>query len=81
MGRATFINSKLFKFLEDNSQAVLMGSIPKTIYNSNWNVRETEKHFKRLTKWKKMRFDARKIDETSESCNYFLNLKFIYINL
>lgn len=72
VGRATFINPKLFKFLEDNSEAVLLSSVPQSARNIDWGVKQTEKHFKRLSKWKKARLMAQKTEKTSESCKIFI---------
>lgn len=74
VGRATFINPKLFKFLEDNAEAVRLSTVPESARHSDWNVKRAEKYFKRLSKWKKARLAARSTEETSDSCKLLQNI-------
>uniref|UniRef100_A0A915MIJ9 DNA-directed RNA polymerase n=1 Tax=Meloidogyne javanica TaxID=6303 RepID=A0A915MIJ9_MELJA len=60
VGRSTFLNSKQFPFLVDNIEAIQKLFIPsfdnpEEEEQSKWNLSETEKHYKKISKFKQRR--------------------------
>ncbi|EFP02098.1 hypothetical protein CRE_15786 [Caenorhabditis remanei] len=68
--KATFLNKKTMPFLEDNLEAVTLASKPEGVNDNNFGVNETEKRYKKITKWKKKASKSEKKSYFSAFTNF-----------
>uniref|UniRef100_A0A1I7XEJ0 DNA-directed RNA polymerase n=1 Tax=Heterorhabditis bacteriophora TaxID=37862 RepID=A0A1I7XEJ0_HETBA len=51
--KSTFINPKTFPFIEDNLEAVTLGSKPENVLDSEFNIYDAIKQYKKIQKWRR----------------------------
>ncbi|KAI1705504.1 RNA polymerase rpb1, domain 2 domain-containing protein [Ditylenchus destructor] len=65
VGKATFLSSKQFPFLEDNTVALRRSAVGSEVCDSDWNVVSTEKQFRRCMKWNERVKETGKLYESA----------------
>ncbi|CAI2330079.1 unnamed protein product [Caenorhabditis sp. 36 PRJEB53466] len=63
--KATFLNKKTMPFLEDNLEAVTLASKPEGVTDADFGIKETEKRYKKIVKWKKKAAKSQKTAKKS----------------
>ncbi|VDK55122.1 unnamed protein product [Anisakis simplex] len=55
--RCTFMKAAQFDFLADNMNVLRHHLVPKNVNENDWNLRKSEKAYKKVKKWRKLRLD------------------------